>query len=75
MPAAYLRKIEVASSNQEALQGGGGDAGTPSSLSSVASVAARQKQIQNETDNVIQLGRNRQNKLQEACDAHSERLV
>ena len=73
MPAAYLRKIEVASSNQEALQGGGGDAGTPSSLSSVASVAARQKQIQNEYDNVIQLGRNRQNKLQEACDAH--RLV
>jgi len=73
VPAAYLRKIEVASSNQEALQGGGGDAGTPSSLSSVASVAARQKQIQNEYDNVIQLGRNRQNKLQEACDAH--RLV
>ena len=56
MPAAYLRKIEVASSNQEGLQGGGGaDAGTPSSLSSVASVAARQKQIQNEYDNVILL--------------------
>ena len=69
VPAAYLRKIEVATSPDSAVQGSG-DAGT---LSSVASVAARQKQIQNQYDNVIQLGRNRQNKLQEACDAH--RLV
>ena len=70
VPAAYLKKIEVAS-NQDVQTTDA--ANTPSSLSSVASVAARQKQIQNEYDNVIQLGRNRQNKLQEACDAH--RLV
>ena len=72
VPAAYVKKIEVASDQNNQLSQ---DQGTGSSLpsSSVASVASRQQQIESQYHNLLELGTKRTNKLQEACDAH--RLV
>ena len=66
VPAAYVKKLEVAAQDNSQTQAGA----DPSALSSVASVAARQQQIQNQYDHLVELGRKRKNKLQEACDAH-----
>jgi len=66
VPAAYVKKIEVeavqAQPDAQGLSSGG-----------VSSVLARQQQIESEYQRLLNLGRERSNKLQEACDAH--RLV
>ncbi len=68
VPAAYVKKIEV-----ESVQAATTDQSQPSSSMSSTNVAARQQQIENEYQRLLNLGRQRSNKLQEACDAH--RLV
>lgn len=66
VPAAYVKKIEMTAA------GSGQDHAGQSLLegTNVASVAARQQQIENEYQRLLALGRQRRNKLQEACDAH-----
>ena len=70
VPAAYVRKIET-DPNVQAAQAA--ENGGVSSGSGVASVAARQQQIENMYQHLMNLGQERSTKLQEACDAH--RLV
>ena len=63
VPAAYVKRIEVASGPDYSQADG----------SNPANVALRQQQIESQYQNLLALGRQRHNKLQEACDAH--RLV
>lgn len=67
VPAAYVKKIEV-----EAVQAQG-VADSAVSTTGVSSVLTRQQQIESEYQRLLSLGRQRSEKLQEACDAH--RLV
>ena len=68
VPAAYVKKIET----DAALQGGQ-SADQTQSPTAVSNVASRQQQIEAEYQRLLSLGRQRSDKLQEACDAH--RLV
>lgn len=65
VPAAYVRKVEA----DAALQ----NADVSANANSVTNVASRQVQIETEYERLLSLGRQRSDKLQEACDAH--RLV
>lgn len=65
VPAAYVKKIEVADNQQAALQSDHANA-----ISSVASVAHRQHQIEHIYQNLLDLGRKRFDMLQKTCDAH-----
>jgi len=70
VPAAYVKKIET----DVALQDGQSqDHSAAQSSSALSNVASRQQQIENEYQRLLSLGRQRSEKLQEACDAH--RLV
>ncbi len=69
VPAAYVKRVEVSSSQLPTHQ----NAEVAGGASSVASVAARQQQIESEYKRLVELGQERANKLQQACDAH--RLV
>ena len=66
VPAAYVKKIET----DFVLQGQHAD---PNAGSAANNVASRQQQIEAEFSRLVELGRQRSDKLQEACDAH--RLV
>ena len=67
VPAAYVKKIEV-----EAVPAQGPNDPTQQILSA-SSVQARQQQIESEYQHLLNLGQQRHQKLNEACDAH--RLV
>lgn len=67
VPAAYVKKIET----DVALQGG--QQADNNATNAVSNVAQRQVQIESEYERLLELGRQRSDKLQEACDAH--RLV
>jgi spectrin alpha len=69
VPAAYVKKIET----DVALQDGQSQDHAAQSSTALSNVASRQQQIENEYQRLLSLGRQRSEKLQEACDAH--RLV
>jgi spectrin alpha len=60
VPAAYVKKIEV-----ESVQAATTDQSQPSSSMSSTNVAARQQQIENEYQRLLNLGRQHSNKLRE----------
>jgi spectrin alpha len=66
VPAAYVKKLET----DFVLQG---QNASENAGSAVTNVASRQQQIEAEFERLVELGRQRSDKLQEACDAH--RLV
>jgi len=66
VPAAYMKKIETDFTLQDGKE-------AEAANTSATNVAQRQVQIEAEYSKLIDLGRQRSDKLQEACDAH--RLV
>jgi hypothetical protein len=67
VPAAYVKKIETASQHHDP------QSTQQSHSSNIPSVNSRQAQIEQQYQRLLNLGRERSRKLQEACDAH--RLV
>lgn len=61
VPAAYVKKTEISNNQEQQPQQG------------IPSVQSRQNQIEQQYQRLLNLGRERSRKLQEACDAH--RLV
>lgn len=75
VPASYVKRIEVSGQQQQQHQGDGSQQQQQqqASSSSSSSVSSRQGQIEQQYQRLLNLGRERCRKLQEACDAH--RLV